>query len=52
MMQMLGMIHMGVTICINGHTSDVECNGILSCDCSSDDKENSKRLLRLSTKDK
>ena len=41
-----------VTTCINWHMSDVECDGTLSCDFSSDDEDSSKWLLRLSTKDK
>ena len=43
---------MGVTICINCHMNDVECDSILSCDCSSDERDSSQWLLRLSTKDK
>ena len=29
--------------CINWHTSDVECNGVLSCDCGADDEDSLKR---------
>ena len=43
---------MGVTTWIHGHTSDVECHGILSCDCSTGDQDSPKRLLRLSNTDK
>ena len=32
--------------------SDVECDGILSCDCGADDEDSPKRLLRLSSTDK
>ena len=32
--------------------SDVECHGILSCDCGADDEDSPKRLLRLSSTDK
>ena len=35
----------------NWHTNDVDCDGILSCDCSYD-KDSSWRVMRLSIKDK
>ena len=34
------------------HTSDVECDGIPSCDCGTDNGDSPKRLLRLSSTDK
>ena len=40
------------TTCLIWHTSDVECNGILSCDCGTDNGDSPKRLLTLSTTDK
>ena len=50
---MPGIIHRwDVTTCINWHMSDVECDDILSCDCSLEDEDSSKWILRLSTKDK
>ena len=37
---MLGMTLVRVTITgINWHTSDAECDGILSCDCEINDKD-------------
>ena len=42
---------MGVIACLNGYTNDVECNGILSCDCSTGNQD-SPRWLRLSSTDK
>ena len=35
----------------NWHMNDVDCDGILSCDCS-EDEDSSERLMRLSVKDK
>ena len=38
--QIPGMTHVGITIghhIYKWHMNDVECNGILSCDCSSDE---------------
>ena len=32
--------------------SDAECNGILSCDCGTDNGDSPERLLRLSNTDK
>ena len=43
---------MGATICTNWHTSDVEYDGVLSCDCGADDEDSPKGLLRLSSTDK
>ena len=49
---MPGMTQVRVTTCLNWHMSDVECNGILSCDCGTDNGDSPKRLLRLSSTDK
>ena len=43
---------MGAKIYTNWHMSDVECNGIFSCDCDADDEDSPKRLLRLSSTNK
>ena len=43
---------MGATTCTNWHMSDVECDGILSCDCGADDEDSPKRLFRLSITNK
>ena len=49
---MPGMTQVIVKTCLNWHTSDVECDGILSCDCGTDNGDSQKRLLRLSSTDK
>ena len=42
-----------VTTCTKWYTSDVESDGILSCDCGSDNDNSSEMvILRLSIKDK
>ena len=52
MTQMPGMTHRGMSHhSRNWHINDVDCNGILSCDCS-DDEDSSKRLMRLCIKEK
>ena len=41
---MPGMTQVRVITCLNWHTSDIECNGILSCDCGTDNRDSPKKV--------